>query len=61
MSVGGGEGLHAPVFTKHTLRDANGPREAAQLLPGLVYTADMVACECVCVYGVGGEAGASGT
>ena len=45
MSVGASEGLHAPVFTKFPLMDATGPRESALLMPGLVYTADMVAAE----------------
>jgi hypothetical protein len=42
-SIGAQEGLHAPLFAKFLLVDAKGPRAAAQLLPGLVYTADMVA------------------
>ena len=50
MSVGAGEGLHAPVFTKFPLIDAAGPRESAMLLPGLVYTADMMAGASVAMY-----------
>ena len=43
LSVGADEALHSPVFAKFPLLDARGPRGSAKLLPGYVYTADMMA------------------
>ncbi|KAG1665501.1 hypothetical protein FOA52_009762 [Chlamydomonas sp. UWO 241] len=45
LSVGGTEGLHAPVVTHFPLLNAKGPHPSAMLMPGYTSTLDLYATE----------------